>query len=211
MIDDISTSLILAPQSEALQKSNSNQKRDIFKLEQGLSSKSSANGELTEEEQAQVDELKKVDQEVRAHEAAHKNVGGQYASNPTYTYTVGPDDNRYAIGGEVQIDTAPIEGDPEATIAKMDVVIAAALAPAKPSAQDRKVAAAAVAARNQARAELAEKKQEEREEQLGIESSFDVNDFGKTPITSVQKAYENGLGLNIQNNNDAGSNFSVSS
>ena len=32
---------------------------------------------------------------------------------------------------------SPIEGDPEATLAKLDVVISAALAPAKPSAQDR--------------------------------------------------------------------------
>ena len=56
---------------------------------------------------------------------------------------LGPDGNRYAIGGEVSIDVAPVDGDPEATIAKMEIVKAAALAPAEPSAQDRKVAAIA--------------------------------------------------------------------
>lgn len=164
--------------------------------------------QLTEEEQKQVDELKKIDKEVRDHENAHKRVGGQYASNPTYDYTVGPDDNRYATSGEVQIDTAPIEGDPEATIAKMDVVIAAALAPAKPSAQDRKVAAAAVAARNQARADLIEKEKEEQQEGQEKAEPFDVNDFGNTPQVSVNKAYAGSLVLGQEQEQSSGQLFS---
>ena len=163
--------------------------------------------ELNDVEQQQVDQLKKTDQEVRAHEAAHKNTGGQYAGSASYSYTVGPDGKRYAIGGEVPIDVAPVEGDPEATIAKLDVVIAAALAPAKPSAQDRKVAAAAVAARNLARAELLEKEKAE-ENDVGETEPFDVNNFGDIPSQSVQKAYENGLGLG-QENTPSGQTFSV--
>ncbi len=173
--------------------------------------KSARIGELSEEEKAQVEELRKIDQEVRAHEMAHKNAGGQYASGPTYTYTVGPDSQRYATGGEVQIDSAPVEGDPEATVAKMDVVIAAALAPAKPSAQDRKVASEAVATRNKAQAELLAKK---RDEQSGDDSqkiSFDVNNFGNTPIVSVNKAYETGLGLSGDEAERSGSKFNVAS
>lgn len=164
--------------------------------------------QLTEEEQQQVDELKKIDKEVRDHENAHKRVGGQYASNPTYDYTVGADDNRYATSGEVQIDTAPIEGDPEATIAKMDVVIAAALAPAKPSAQDRKVAAAAVAARNQARADLIEKEKEEQQAGQEKAEPFDVNDFGNTPQVSVNKAYAGSLILGQEQEQSSGQLFS---
>lgn len=163
--------------------------------------------QLSDEEQQQVDQLKKTDQEVRAHETAHKNAGGQYAGSISYTYTVGPDGKRYATGGEVPIDASPIEGDPEATIAKLDVVLAAALAPAKPSAQDRKVAAAAVAGRNQARAELLAK--EKTKENGAVENqSFDVNDFGKISSQSVQKAYETGISLN-QDNPISGQNFSV--
>lgn len=105
------------------------------------------------------------------------------------------------------IDVAPVEGDPEATIAKLDVVIAAALAPAKPSAQDRKVAAAAVAARNLARAELLEKEKAE-ENDVGETEPFDVNNFGDIPSQSVQKVYENGLGLG-QENTPSGQTFSV--
>jgi hypothetical protein len=111
---------------------------------------------LTKEEQSVVDQLRARDREVRDHEQAHARVGGAYAGEPSYTYQTGPDGNRYAIGGEVAIDIAPIEGDPEATIQKMEVVKAAALAPAEPSGQDRKVAALADAQKMQAIADLAE-------------------------------------------------------
>jgi len=109
---------------------------------------------LNEEEKKQVAQLKKIDREVRAHEQAHKNSGGQYAGSASYGYQVGPDGKRYAVSGEVPIDIAPIEGDPAATVAKMTVIAAAALAPAKPSSQDRRVAAQAVSLRGQAQAEL---------------------------------------------------------
>ncbi|MBE7637960.1 hypothetical protein GUA87_13970 [Sneathiella sp. P13V-1] len=109
---------------------------------------------LTEEEQAIVQQLKARDREVRNHEQAHAAVGGQYAGSPTYTYQSGPDNQRYAVGGEVKIDASPVAGDPEATIQKMDTVIRAALAPAEPSAQDRKVAATASARKLDAQIEL---------------------------------------------------------
>ncbi|MEM7060706.1 MAG: putative metalloprotease CJM1_0395 family protein [Pseudomonadota bacterium] len=117
--------------------------------------------ELTEEEQAQIRDLKARDTEVRRHEEAHARVGGQYAGQPTYTYQTGPDGKRYAIGGEVAIDVAPIPDDPNGTVAKMDVVIAAALAPAEPSGQDRKVAALAARQRLEATTELAEQRAEQ--------------------------------------------------
>eukprot|EP00903_Cladosiphon_okamuranus_P002610 g2608.t1 len=119
-------------------------------------------GELSDAEQAQVEKLKARDREVRAHEQAHATVGGQYAGAPSYTYQTGPDNQRYAVGGEVSIDTAPVDGDAEATVEKMDVVIAAALAPAEPSPQDRKVAALAQSQRAQAMAELLSERAEAR-------------------------------------------------
>ncbi len=206
MIDNISIQL----PSFSLQRGNASSARadDKFKSKETGAADSL---ELSEEEKAHVEELKKIDQEVRTHEAAHKNAGGQYASGPTYTYTVGPDNQRYATGGEVQIDSAAVEGDPEATVAKMDVVIAAALAPAKPSAQDRKVAAEAVATRNKAQAELLSKKRDEQSGDDAQQISFDVNNFGNTPLTSVNKAYETGLGLTGDEADKTGNNFSVSS
>lgn len=124
-----------------------------------------ANGEtdasgqaLDEGEQKQLQELKARDQEVRTHEQAHMAAGGQYAGGVSYEYQQGPDGRRYAVGGEVSIDTSA-EKDPEATIAKMRQVRSAALAPAEPSPQDRSVAAAAAQAEGEARQELREEQQ----------------------------------------------------
>ncbi|MGY3916646.1 putative metalloprotease CJM1_0395 family protein [Aeromonas australiensis] len=101
-----------------------------------------------------VKELAERDQEVRTHEQAHQMVGGEYASSPTYQFTLGPDGKRYATGGEVQIDTSEVPGDPAATISKMQQVRAAALAPAEPSAQDLAVARSAAASEARARKDL---------------------------------------------------------
>lgn len=129
-------------------------------VDQGEADKTTEGDELTEEEQKQVDDLKKRDVEVRAHEQAHAAVGGSYASAPTYEFETGPDNKQYAIGGEVQIDSAPIPNNPKATIEKMDVVIRAALAPAEPSAQDKKVASQAQKNRSEAQADLAKQARE---------------------------------------------------
>lgn len=120
-----------------------------------------ANGEpLTEEEQAELQDMKSRDEEVRVHEQAHQSAGGQYASAPHYEYENGPDGKRYVTDGSVNIDVGE-ESDPQATIDKMQVVKRAALAPAQPSAQDRRVYAEAIQKEAEARRELNEKRQEE--------------------------------------------------
>ncbi len=126
-----------------------------------------ATAQLSKEEQAQVEQLKARDREVRDHEQAHARVGGQYAGEPTYSYQTGPDGRQYAVGGEVAIDVAPVAGDPEATIAKMEVVKAAALAPARPSSADRQVAATADAQKFQALGELNAQRREKFAEGTG--------------------------------------------
>lgn len=98
-------------------------------------------------------ELKARDQEVRNHENAHRAAAGDLVRGGSYQYQQGPDGRRYAVGGDVQIDTSPVPGDPSATAQKMQRVIAAALAPAEPSATDLAVAAEAAATRDRARAE----------------------------------------------------------
>ena len=122
-----------------------------------------ADGEpLTEAEQDQVEQLRARDREVRAHEMAHKAAAGGYArGGPTYSYQQGPDGKRYAVGGSVNIDVSPVPGDPQATIQKMAVVRRAALAPAEPSSQDRKVAAQASQTAATARQELAQQRAED--------------------------------------------------
>ena len=110
---------------------------------------------LTDAEQAVVNEMKARDQEVRTHEEQHKATGGQYASSPSYTYETGPDGKKYITDGEVQISVS-VEDSPDKTIAKMQQVQRAALAPQEPSGQDRKVAAEAAMKEAEARRELAE-------------------------------------------------------
>ena len=110
---------------------------------------------LSQRDLALIQALKKTDTEVRAHEMAHIAAGGQYiTSGARLEYQRGPDGINYAVAGEVSIDTAPIPGDPEATVQKMKKIKAAALAPASPSAQDRKVAASATALAAKATAEI---------------------------------------------------------
>lgn len=120
---------------------------------------------LTPQEQRQrqleITDLVQRDREVRTHEQAHAAVGGQHAGSPTYSFKRGPDGQRYAVSGEVGIDTSPVPNDPEATLRKMEIVLRAALAPIEPSAQDLRVAALAQAQAAQARVELAELRREE--------------------------------------------------
>lgn len=114
---------------------------------------------LTEEEQKQVEELKARDTEVKAHEQAHIAAGGSYVrGGARYDYQTGPDGKKYAVGGEVSIDTSAVEGDPQATINKAQVILKAALAPAEPSGQDKAVASQARQMMASARKELMSEK-----------------------------------------------------
>jgi len=58
------------------------------------------------------------------------------------------------VAGQVSIDVSSAAVDPQATIDKMAVVKRAALAPAKPSAPDRRIASRAEAEHLKAQAEL---------------------------------------------------------
>jgi hypothetical protein len=159
----------------------------------------SFNKELNEEEKKVVQELRARDQEVRAHESAHKAAAGGYATGgPTYTYQTGPDGKRYAIGGEVQIDTSEIPNDPEATIRKAQVIRRAALAPAEPSGQDQKVASQARAIENRARQEIAKERREETQEKA--EETTETSESSSSSI-SGENAEETSGG---SNENDSG-------
>jgi hypothetical protein len=116
--------------------------------------------ELNEEQKQQVNQLKKRDAEVKAHEQAHMAAGGGVVQGgASYQYARGPDGKQYAVGGEVKIDLSS-EKTPEATIRKMQQVRRAALAPAQPSGADRSVAAQASQIEAQARMELHAKGEE---------------------------------------------------
>ncbi|MCB1802133.1 MAG: hypothetical protein KDI82_10645 [Gammaproteobacteria bacterium] len=122
----------------------------------------------TSSEYRELQDLKQRDREVRQHEQAHIAAGGAHVrGGASFSYATGPDGRRYATGGEVQIDTAEVSGDPAATIRKMRAVRAAATAPAEPSAQDRSVAAQAARTEARARMELREEQQADEEPAFG--------------------------------------------
>lgn len=115
------------------------------------------------EDELLIRQLRARDQEVRVHEAAHASAGGKYAGSPSLQFTRGPDGVNYAVSGEVSISVGKVSGDPQATIEKARVIRSAALAPASPSAQDRRVAAQASQLESEARVELQALALEERQ------------------------------------------------
>ncbi|HUH39176.1 MAG TPA: putative metalloprotease CJM1_0395 family protein [Spongiibacteraceae bacterium] len=106
-------------------------------------------------EQLEIRSLAARDREVRAHEAAHAAVGGSLAGSPSYTYQRGPNGRSYAVAGEVPINLTQDPANPAATLRDAEQVRRAALAPAQPSAQDRRIAAVAMQVAQQAQVALA--------------------------------------------------------
>jgi len=121
------------------------------------------NSEHTPSDKVEISKLAARDREVRAHEAAHKAAGGQLTGPAQFDYEQGPDNKRYAVSGEVSIDTSEVDGNPQATLQKANQIKAAALAPANPSSQDRIVAAQASVMAAEAQAALREAARTERE------------------------------------------------
>ena len=116
-----------------------------------------------DEKDSQIRELKQIQQEVIAHEAAHQAAAGELGGGVSYTYTQGPDGQKYITGGEVPIRFK--EGaTPEETLRNMQKVQAAANAPADPSGQDMKVAAKAAALAAKARSEISQENSAEHKE-----------------------------------------------
>lgn len=132
------------------------------KGQQRSSAARNGSAELSSSEQRQADQLKATDTKVRAHEQAHMAAGsGLVRGGASYTYETGPDKKRYAVGGEVSIDASPGR-TPQEKVAKSRQIEAAALAPADPSPQDRRVAARASEMEMQAKQEMAQQAAEER-------------------------------------------------
>ncbi len=94
------------------------------------------------------------DAAVRAHEAAHLSTLGPYAASAVLYDTVATPDGPAAVGGRIAVDLAEVPGDPEATLRKARVILAAAGAPGDPSAADARVAAEAYRLMAKAVAEL---------------------------------------------------------
>lgn len=171
--------------------------------------------ELTLQQVQQLRELQSIDRNVKAHEAAHQAAGGGLAGAASFSYTRGPDNQMYAVAGEVPIRMQ--EGrTPEETIANARQVAAAAMAPADPSPQDYKVAANAAKMEFDARAEAtklkAQEAKEKEEEEEKQESSDKNNQDSKSNPEKVEanKEFKNFIGTIYQQNSQNNQiNFSL--
>ena len=155
--------------------------------------------QYSELELKQISSLKMRNSEVLAHERAHSAVGGQYAGSPSYSYQSGPDGVKYAVAGEVSIDTSKVPDNPQATLQKAQQIKAAALAPAEPSGQDRRVAAKADQMAAQARNDILQQGQENsgrKSTAAGGSYEPSVPDYF-TAVQSLQK--ENNLQQTLNN------------
>ena len=216
-------------ENNIVEKQQQNQQTNLFVEEDNAEKRSNGiatTEELTLEEQTELKDLKRRDQEVRSHEQAHASSGGQHVTGAVqYQYVQGPDGKRYVTDGEVNIDVGP-EATPEATIAKMQQVRRAALAPSDPSGADRAVAAIASQREQQARAELAEQREdefqqraEENRENRQIERA--ENDAGSTKgidsgeslaaVQSVEPVKVERPGVNDQRSLDSFESYPLSS
>lgn len=176
--------------------------------EDAIKAQGTSNSEeyLKPEDKQQVNQLKKRDAEVKAHEQAHMAAGGGLVQGgASYQYQRGPDGKMYAVGGEVKIDTSP-ERTPQGTIRKMQQVKRAALAPAQPSGTDRAVAARAAQVEAQARAELSKSEETdsggEDNEQVPQATGNIPGEESKSPYAATRpstpgNATETGRHINI--------------
>lgn len=155
---------------------------------------------LTWQDLTRLRTLKRRDLEVRSHEQAHISTAGKYAKGGvSLVYQKGPDGGSYAVGGEVSIDVSA-ESNPEATIAKMQTIKRAALAPLNPSPADRGIAAQAASKEALARQQLIK----EQHEILATEASpanrqqFDNNfQAKKSDVFSTSRPPESFSTVNI--------------
>lgn len=212
--DDIEDEAIISDEAKALAESDSNsnsidQAKDKMEPEiQGAKEPEDgtpkSEKELTQEEQDQISKLKARDAEVRAHEQAHiAAASGINASAPSYDYEEGPDGQKYAVGGEVNLSYTS-GGDPEADLRNAQTLKAAALAPAQPSGQDLSVAQNADKMMAEAKERIASEKEQAKTQDDSETTSIPANTADKiTENNNINNETE--TNTKIQPNNEVSS------
>ena len=191
MVADVAQSKNLGFENLTLSGWKEQMSRAASDLREGKGRERASPTEYSLEEQREIAALTATDRKVRAHERAHVAVGGELVRGAAnFSYQIGPDGKRYAVAGEVSIDTS--EGrTPEETLPKAQRIRDTALAPADPSPQDRRVAALATQMQMQASIEIAMRRSEEvssaAKENTGATALYRQN--GETPDSAGFSAY----------------------
>ncbi len=148
-------------QQSERQQARANEESQVDRAIQARRQAESAEQRQLEADLQQIQKLAERDRAVRAHEHAHQSAGGEFAGAMSLTTERGPDGKQYAVAGEVSIDVSKVADDPRATQDKAETIRRAALAPADPSSQDRRVAALANQMAVEARSDLEQLNREE--------------------------------------------------
>ena len=203
--EEVSSALSESSKEKSAREANKGGSEQIRENEERARIKEEAEQRQMDIDRKRINELAARDREVRAHEQAHAAVGGQYAGAPKYQFERGPDGVSYAVAGEVSIDVGRA-GTPQATIDKAQTVRRAALAPAEPSPQDRRVAAQATQLEAEARRDMRIEQVEQRKAELEERDRLEAENAEKEASDKAdardenKEASENGLGEPITPN-----------
>ena len=169
---------------KAQQKAQQEAQQRAAQTAQTARSEQSQDPALSAAQQRQLQALQSRDIAVKAHEMAHAAAAAGLSGVPTYTYQTGPNGERFAIGGQVNIDMSPGR-TPEETLTKASRILAAATAPSDPSSADNSVAMQASRMASIARSQIMTSDQQTPEiksQPIGLASQNNIeNSVGFSP------------------------------
>lgn len=177
----------LSPTAKEKQKSEE-KARGLLTSDNGT--EISSNGrKLSQEEQKEVERIKRIDREVRRRELANRAVAGEYARGAvSFEYVTGPDGKKYAVEGHINIAVRSVPNNPKATIRKAQAIRKINLTSGN-SPQGRSVSAEVARMEREARMEL---KTEQRKESDNVTKAGNaVETTDTTPSQDLILNYKN--------------------
>jgi hypothetical protein len=177
----------LSPTAKEKQKS---EEKARGLLTSGNETEISSNGrKLSQEEQKEVERIKRIDREVRRRELANRAVAGEYARGAvSFEYVTGPDGKKYAVEGHINIAVRSVPNNPKATIRKAQAIRNINLTSGS-SPQGRSVSAEVARMEREARMEL---KTEQRKESDNVTKAGNaVETTDTTPSQDLILNYKN--------------------
>jgi SprA family protein len=150
--------------------------------------------ELSAAEERKLDEMQQRDREVRQQEQSQAT-SAQFTGPVRYEYRMGPDGKLYAVEGSAPIDVQPVEGDPAATLRKMEAVERAARSNSEPTSADQQVASEAARLAQRARAELAASRYNESRDAVDVRRQDEAREAQQQRSDETQSSVEARAGV----------------
>lgn len=177
----------LSPTAKEKQKSEE-KARGLLTSDNGT--EISSNGrKLSQEEQKEVERIKRIDREVRRRELANRAVAGDYArGGVSFEYVTGPDGKKYAVEGHINIAVRSVPNNPKATIRKAQAIRNIKLTSGT-SPQGRSVSAEVARMEREARMELKTEQRKESDDVTKASNAEETTDT--TPSQDLILNYKN--------------------